>query len=221
MRCGRGRIIQREWLDQTPAPQARASLADLVRINRLLGWHEVIRKTFRDLVGPAGQFTVLDVGAASGDMGAVIRSEFPLASVTSFDYKLDHLERAPQPRVCGDAFRLPFTARAFDFVFCSLFLHHFSDDAVVELLHSFGRIARRNVVATDLERNILAYYFLPATRWLFRWDRITLHDGPISVEAAFHPEELQALAERAALRVRYVRAYRPAYRLVLVGDATD
>ena len=213
-------MIEPEWLDDTPAAEAQASLGDLVRINRLLGGHEVTRKTLRRLVGHEERFTLLDVGAASGDMGAVIRESFPGATVTSFDYKMDHLRKASAPRVCGDAFHLPFAARSFDFVFCSLFLHHFSNAQVTELLRSFGGVARRNVVVTDLERSVLAYYFLPATRWLFGWDRITLHDGPISVEAAFHTDELRALAESAGLRVTDVRAYRPAFRLAMVAAPT-
>ena len=118
----------------------------------------------------------------------------------------------------ADAFRLPFPDTSFDIVHCSLFLHHFENQAVVGLLNSFGRICRQHVIVTDLERHFLAYHFLPATRWLFRWDPITLHDGPISVAAAFRAGELRALAERAGLRDIDVRTHRPAFRLCLTAS---
>src|SRR5689334_447302 len=206
MVCTNGRVIRPEWLDSQSPEDATASLNDLVKINRLLGGHAVLRKTMDRLAGPDEQFTLLDVGAASGDMGACIRARYPHAVVTSLDYKADHLATAAEPRVCGDAFRMPFASRSFDFVHCSLFLHHFPDTEVVELLRSFAHLATRAVVLTDLERHPLAYYFIPFTKWIFGWDRITLHDGPISVEAAFHANELQALAHQAGLTE--VRVYK-------------
>ena len=219
MVCTNGRIIRQEWLDSQTPEDASASLNDLVKINRLLGGHGVLRKTMAGVVHPEESFTVLDVGAASGDMGACIKTDYPAAVVTSFDYKLDHMATAAPPRVCGDAFQVPFAPRSFDIVHCSLFLHHFEDARVVDLLRTFASLARRAVVVTDLERHPLAYYFLPLTRLIFGWDPITLHDGPISVEAAFHAEELEALAKSAGLTARVVR-HRPAFRLALVAPTT-
>jgi ubiquinone/menaquinone biosynthesis C-methylase UbiE len=217
MVCRNGRIIKPEWLDSQPPEDATASLNDLVRINRLLGGHSVLRKTMELVAGPEESFTFLDVGAASGDMGASLRSAYPGALVTSFDYKFDHLATASEPRVCGDAFQMPFGPRSFDFVHCSLFLHHFGNAGVVKLLSNFAEVARRAVVVTDLERHPLAYYFLPLTKWIFGWDRITLHDGPISVEAAFHADELRNLARAAGLAEARVYSHRPAFRLALVA----
>ena len=169
-------------------------------------------------VAPEGPFTVLDVGAASGDSGAVMRESFPQATVISLDYKTHHLLRAAQPKLAADAFRLPFRSNSFDMVTCSLFLHHFTDDQIVVLLNEFAGVARRAVIINDLERHRLAYYFLPATRWLFGWDRITLHDGPISVQAGFTERELRALAQRAGFRNINTRVHRPAFRITVVGS---
>lgn len=221
MRCTDGRIIRPEWLDTQTPEDATASLNDLVKINRLLGGHGVLRKTMAGLVHPGDSFSLLDVGAASGDMGACIQKAYPAAVVTSFDYKADHLATAADPRVCGDAFHLPFAPRSFDFVHCSLFLHHFPDAEVVDLLRTFAMIARRAVVITDLERNPLAYYFLPMSKFIFGWDPITLHDGPISVEAGFHASELQSLAKAAGLAEARVYRHRPAFRLALVALTTS
>jgi phospholipid N-methyltransferase len=204
-------------LDDAPPDVARASLRDLARINRYLGGYLVARKMFGGMVQPGEGFSVLDVGAASGDMGAAILRSFPSARVTSLDYKTDHLAQAADPKLAGDAFHLPFRPASFDFVFSSLFLHHFSNERVVELFASFRSIARRAVLAIDIDRGPLAYYFLPNTRWLFGWHAITINDGQISVEAAFKREELLALAVRAGLGGAQVRVHRPWSRLSLVA----
>jgi hypothetical protein len=212
------RVIRREWLDEAPPQESARSLANLVRINRLLGGHEVLRRRLRPLFGSGERFDLLDVGAASGDAARVVRQVFPDARVTSADYRLHHLRRAPGPRLVANAFSLPFRDCVFDVVHCSLFLHHFDNESVVALLRDFGRIASRYVLVNDLERHPIPYYFLPATRWLFRWDPITLHDGPISVQAAFRADELRELAVSAGLTAVDVRVHRPAFRVSMVAQ---
>jgi ubiquinone/menaquinone biosynthesis C-methylase UbiE len=133
------------------------------------------------------------------------------------DNSLRNLDGAPEPRLAADAFRLPFVARSFDIVFCGLFLHHFPDDAVASLLASFGRVARRAVIVLYLERGPLARRFLPATRRVFSWHPMTVHDGVVSVNAAFTKEELEALAARAGLAGALVQRHRPWARLSLVA----
>ena len=103
-------------------------------------------------------------------------------------------------------------------VHCGLFLHHFTDQQIVELLRGVGAAARRYVVINDLERNILAERFIPATRWLFGWHPITIHDAPISVAAGFKPSELGQLAALAGLERIEVRAHRPSFRIVLIAS---
>jgi 2-polyprenyl-3-methyl-5-hydroxy-6-metoxy-1,4-benzoquinol methylase len=213
------RVIVPELLDQASPEVARDNLRDLVRINRYLGGHAILRRIMTDFVhSEQDRFSMLDVGAASGDMGAVLRRRYPRATITSLDSKCIHLEEAAQPKLAGDAFALPFSVGSFDFVFSSLFLHHFSDDQVMELFRSFRTVARRAVLAIDLERGPLAYRFIPATRWLFGWHDISLYDGPASVRAAFKKDELLALALRAGLDQARVNVHRPWARLSLVAQ---
>ena len=213
----RERLIVPEMLDHAPPAEARANLEDLVRINRYFGAYGILRGMMRGLVRSDERFSVLDVGAASGDMGAALKRSYPRAIVTSLDQRDVHLAVASQPKIVADAFRLPFRAASFDFVFSSLFLHHFSNSEILELLSGFRLLARRAVLIIDLDRGPLAYYFLPLTRWLFHWRSITLNDGPISVQAGFKKDELLALARDAGLREARVRVHRPWARLSLVG----
>jgi hypothetical protein len=217
--CLGGRVLKPEILDTLPPEQARASLADLVRLNRYWGGHSTLRHLLANAVDPAKPFSLLDVGAASGDMGACVRQWYPAARVTSLDALESHLAACGPPRVAGDAFRLPFRAKSFDLVFCSLFLQHFTDEEIVRLLAGFGAVARRAVLAIDLERNPVPYYFVPWTRWIFGWDPVTVNDARISVEAAFRPREMVALARAAGLVDPTARAFRPAFRIAMTATA--
>jgi SAM-dependent methyltransferase len=192
-------------------------LRDLARVNRYFGGYRILRAALGSLVHSGDPFSVLDVGAASGETGAAIKRWFPQARVCSLDLRPSHLLAAAPPKVCADAFRLPFRPRSFDYVVNSLFLHHFEDHAVVDLLHDFGRVTRRAVLAIDLERGPLAYHFLPATAWLFGWNGMFVHDGLISVQAAFKRAELEVLARRAGLANARVTTQRPWGRLALIA----
>ena len=218
--CLNGRVLKPELLDTLPYEQAKASLADLTRLNRLWGGHSTLRSLLRQ-VAPSPSFSLLDVGAASGDMGLRIREWYPNARVISLDRIASHLSNAPAPRVVGDAFRLPFPAKSIDYVFCSLFLHHFDDDEVTRLLAGFSEVARRAVLVIDLHRNPIPYYFVPWTKWLFGWHPVTVNDAQISVEAAFRPRELETLARRAGLPNPHARAYWPAFRIAMLANVPE
>lgn len=211
------RLIRPELLDHLPPEEARPNLADLVRINRNFGGHSVLRKTLAGVAKADDTFTLLDIGAASGDAARLIQGSFPKASITSLDYNAVNLGEAPPPKLIADAFRLPFRAASFDFVLSSLFLHHFEDAQVVELLHSFYGVARRGLLVCDLERHVVPYLFLPATRFLFGWHSITVHDGVISVRASFRASDLSHLSRKAGIEGAEIRSHRPAFRLSLVA----
>lgn len=210
------RLLQPELLDSAAPALADPNLRDLARINRWFGGHRALLAVLSRIVGRRELFTVLDVGAGSGDMGRCIHRRFPKARVTSLDRRSFHLSRAEAPKVAADAFRLPFRHGTFDFVFCSSFLHHFPDWEAVELIAAFRPYARRALIILDLERHPLARRFLPLTRWLLNWSNITVHDGSASVAAAFRPDELRNLARAAGAESSFVRRHWPWFRLSLV-----
>jgi SAM-dependent methyltransferase len=214
-----GRRIRPELLEMADPEDARRNLRDIVILNQTFGGHAVARHLLNRVVRQHDRFSLLDVGAASGDIARLIGREYPNSQVFNIDRKTLHLQPAPQPKAAADAFSLPFAAASFDFVFCSLFLHHFRDDQVVYLLRCFASLAKKAVLITDLERHLLPYILFPATRWTHRWHWMTVHDGKASVRAAFTKEEIRTLGKRAGLSNINVQTHRPAFRLSLIGQA--
>ncbi|HYO81135.1 MAG TPA: methyltransferase domain-containing protein [Bryobacteraceae bacterium] len=213
----RGRRIEPELLDEQSPDAGAASLKDLVRINAMLGGKGVLLRELRRLQPKS----FLDIGAASGDAAAAVRQEWPHIRTVSLDYRLHHLREAPGERVAADAFRLPFRRGTFDVVYCGLFLHHFEGESIVHLLEQMRMVAQRFVLINDLERHVLPWLFLPVTAPLLRWDKITLHDGPRSVQAGFQPRELEHLALAAGLMNIKVRKHRPSFRISMVASVPD
>ena len=99
-------------------------------------------KMIKHLAGlmPAGQCTVLDVGAGSGLIGEAIASLFPGKSVTGVDIAPNPISKLSIPLVRYDGSRLPFANRSFD---CALFcnvLHHVKAEVRAGLLREALRV---------------------------------------------------------------------------------
>jgi 2-polyprenyl-3-methyl-5-hydroxy-6-metoxy-1,4-benzoquinol methylase len=196
-------------------------LRDLVRINHHFGGHSVILQALERAGCGEDFFSLVDIGAASGDSSRIIHRRFPGARCLNLDRNAVNLASAPEPKIVADAFNLPFSAKSFDYVFCSSFLHHFADEQVVELLKGFAKVAKKAVVVVDLERHRVPHWFLRISSFVMRWHWLTVHDGRVSVRASFRAEELCALAVRAGLQNVVVRTHRPAFRLSLVAIPYD
>ena len=214
-----GRTLKPELLETAGPAHADRNLRELARINRWFGGHASLLRVMRDLVHPGEQFSVLDVGAGSGDMGRCLTSRFPNVKVVSLDHRPFHLHNAASPRVAADALHLPFAKRAFDFVLCSSLLHHFDDRHAIEMVSALRPFARRALLLLDLERHPLAYYFLPMTRRILGWGPLTVHDGAISVAAAFRLEELVSVCRAAGSNSVIGRRHRPWFRISVVIPA--
>jgi ubiquinone/menaquinone biosynthesis C-methylase UbiE len=202
-----------------PSPEVAGSLADLQRFNRWLGGRQVWLSLLEGEVQRARleTFSLLDVGAGSGDLAFAVTTRFPLARVVLADLKPYHLPIRRQPSVAAAAQALPFPDASFDFVGSSLLLHQLQDREAIEVLSGFGRVARRAVLISDLERHWFPLLFLRLTKPVFAHSPVTRHDAPASIRQAFRPEELAALALAAGFGDISVRRHRPWFRLSLVA----
>lgn len=108
-----------------------------------------------------------------------------------------------------------FRRHTYDIITCSLFCHHFTDAALVQLLRQLAGQARLGVVVNDLHRHPIAYYCIKWLTRLLNGSRLVRHDAPLSVARAFRRADLLSICERAAVRVVRLR-WRWAFRWELV-----
>ena len=200
-----------ELMDR-PQPVTREleiDLANLVGINRHFGSHRLIRGFLRRWFRPGASYRVLDLCTASGDIPRLMvdwsRAHGISVQIEALDYQASTLEiarrlSAKYPEISfreGDALNVAGEAGAYDFVFCSLALHHFAGEDAVRLLRRGRELARRAVLVADLERSRLAQagvWLLTAV--LYR-EPMTREDARVSVRRAFSYGELGALAREA------------------------
>ena len=191
-------------------------------IHRIFGELRALRGSLFKTIQRNGKSTVsiLDVGAGAGELLCELRKwtadrdAFLVGGEISTDATVV-MRKAKLNVVQCDALRLPFADSSFDYVFCSLFLHHLGDEAAVELLREMSRVASGRVFVIDLNRHPTAYYFYKFIVGLFL-QRFTRDDGALSILRSFTPEEMLELAKRAGLSdVKVERS--KAIRLILSG----
>ncbi len=217
---------------QHDAAELAQSLDQLADVNRWLGGTRALVLAVEKVLPADGDVRILDVGCGAGDIDAVLaarlRRRGRAAHVVACDLHPQILARARQrlrneeaitfARV--DAFALPFADGAFDVATMSLTLHHFDDDGPAHVLRELGRVAR-HVVVNDLERNWQNHAgarLLARTVWA--GNRLTRHDGPLSVLRSFTASELSSLAREAGLQDVRVRR-RFFYRLVMTARSAS
>jgi SAM-dependent methyltransferase len=205
---------QPELMDQPELDRAEHSraLRGLRRINRVSSsasilWPEIARLARRE----ERRIRVLDLATGGGDVpislahrarraGLEIGIEGCDISPTAvgFAARAAHAAGVLVRFFRLDALNEPLP-EGFDVVTCCLFLHHLADEDAARLLGAMAGAARSTVLVNDLLRSRVGYWLAWTGCRLLSRSPIVHHDGPVSVRAAFRPEEVHALAERAGL----------------------
>lgn len=242
------RVEISELMDDFSINDARLerALNELRYVNRFLGGFRSIRKELkpvvtarkRDIGGTTRSLRILDLGTGIGDIpellvrwgeacGIRISVTAVDANPATVEFARRTLDSRLNPRLrervdvqVGDARALDHPDGSFDVVTASLFLHHFDDDAAIDVLGEMNRLSSQGLIVNDLHRHPAAYVGIRSIVLLLPVSRMFGHDGPASVRRAFKPSELRGLAARAGLQNVRIRR-RWAYRLVLSTVSRD
>jgi hypothetical protein len=80
-----------------------------------------------------------------------------------------------------------------DVLIATLFLHHFKDEQLVQLLRTFQTQARSGIVINDLHRHWLAYRSINVLTAIFSKSPMVKYDAGISVLRGFRSSEIHAI----------------------------
>jgi ubiquinone/menaquinone biosynthesis C-methylase UbiE len=208
------RVPSRELLDDdtgTPAEVA-GSLADIHFLNTYFGGLRTSTGMFLRVARASGrsEFSVLDVGAGSGDLSRSLRNKLKRRNIdlrfTLLDRCASHLG-SEENSVVGDALALPFPENQFDFITCCLFVHHLSPEEVAVFVKEALRCCRLALLINDLVRNPVHLAFARAGSLIYR-SPLTRNDAPASVRQAYTVSEMrEMLKQSGALNIEIMRRY--------------
>lgn len=199
------RVVQAEILDRLPPgdPRAVHSRRDLQRVNRWMRHHALMAAALQRAVKhPAPHLT--DLGAGDGNfllrVAQKLSPAWPEVQATLIDLQPNVSSETLAALaalgwraevVVTDIFRWPPTVGANGangVVMANLFLHHFADASLAELLQL---VSERANLFIALEPNRSGWpWFCSRLLWFIGCNHVTRHDATISVRAGFSGGEL-------------------------------
>ena len=183
---------------------------ELSLIHSFFGEKRAIRNSLIADIRSSGfrSVSILDVGAGSGDLLRHINQRVDFEQKLLVGMEIGH---AAARSIHADGIlavrstgTLPFADHSFDYTFCTLLLHHLSDEAAVDLLREMHRITRRKLFVVDLERSAVSYYLYRALGRVFLQE-FTFYDGSLSIRRSFTRSELRSIGKQAGLEDFTVR----------------
>ena len=183
-------------------------LQNLRQLNRWFGSYALIKSFLRRWITPCAQLRVADLATGSGDIPRLIadhaRQIGANISIDAVDQQTATLEIARN--LSAEYSTISFVqgnilewgeCGSYDMVFCTLALHHFSEEDAVRVLRRCRELSRRFVLVSDLRRGWLGSVGVHIlTETIFR-EPMTKFDARLSMARAFSFSELHQLATRA------------------------
>lgn len=168
---------------------------------------------------------VLDLGCGSGDISNRVAQRISSSvhvELVGWDMSETAVQTAQQNASASknSRWKISFERRnvfekqnlgteAFDFVFCSLFLHHFADSQIVALIDVMKRLSTRAVLIDDLCRSYWGWFMAYLGCRLLSRSSVVHFDGPQSVRAALTQQEAQAIADSCGFQRVSIRKHWP------------
>ena len=202
-------------VDGKASPELKRDLANLRWLNRHFGAISLInnflRRWFSNRNSKSAPLHILDLATGEGDLPREIvrwcRARSLAVVIDAVDLNAATLAVAQERSVSfpeinfhqGDIRFWGESHRgSWDLIFCSLALHHFSDEDAVILLRHIRELSFMNkdshVLVADLERSLVGSFGIWILTTLLLREPMTVHDARLSIRRAFSFQELRDLA---------------------------
>lgn len=189
-------------------PELRRTLDLLASINLWLGGNSLTLNGIEKMLQPLSKdktIRIVDLGCGNGDM---LRKIHLFGKKTGYDFELLGIDANPASVAYAtelsagmdnvnfstvNIFSSEFREMEYDIAIATLFMHHFSDEEITNLITGIKKKSRIGVLVNDLHRSELAY----ALFWiisLFFGNQVARNDGLVSIRKAFRRNDLEKYA---------------------------
>tara|TARA_R110000868_G_scaffold338866_1_gene599604 strand:+ start:508 stop:1221 length:714 start_codon:yes stop_codon:yes gene_type:complete len=185
------------------------TLDTLANINKWLGGNKVTLNGLKKVLKyhPKKEpLTIIDLGCGSGDMLRKVASFGKKGGYTfrliGIDANKDAMVYARQlsknyPEISFtdcDVFSEEFESLTYDVVLSTLFLHHFDENQIINLLSSLKKRAKLGIVVNDLHRHPMAYYLFKMVCLTIK-NKMIIEDGLTSILRGFKRKDLEKFSK--------------------------
>ncbi|CDT30694.1 methyltransferase domain-containing protein [Sphingobacterium faecium] len=222
------RTEQTELMDDfsLQGEELREALDKIARINQFLGGNNITLDGVNQLlthVDRSKPIIIADIGCGNGDMlrmlakyGNKYHINFKMIGIDANEYTINYARKLSKDYdnidyICLDIFDEEFNTLKYDIALCTLTIHHFTNEKIIDLITIFNRNASVGIVVNDLQRSKLAYRLYQMVCFIFRLNKMLQEDGCISILRGFKRDELQSFAKTLNLK-NYTIQWKWAFR---------
>lgn len=202
----------------------RDTLDKLGSINKWLGGNRVTLDGIAELLKPYSKdkiYTIIDLGCGHGDILRLVADygrksgfQFKLIGIDANQDAIDYANElsVDYPEITFqnlDIFSTAFQNIDYDIALTTLFLHHFKNEDIINLLKNIARKAKLGIVVNDLHRSKVAYALFKLLSLVITNDMI-VQDGLTSILRAFKRTDLEQLSKTLNFKskIRWKWAFR-------------
>lgn len=225
------RSAKKEILDDDNIPFAdiRQNMQELNIINSNLGGHAISIKGIQKLLQLCETnqpIIICEIGCGGGDNLHAIEKWCNKKNIAvnfiGIDIKQECIDFAQQQYpllpcrwMVSDYEYLLFENGKPDFIFSSLFCHHFGEQQLIGMVQWMQQQSRKGFFINDLHRHWLAYYSIQLITRLFSKSYLVKNDAPLSVARGFTLSEWNTIFTGAGIP-HYSVTWRWAFRYLIV-----
>ncbi|UTN03205.1 methyltransferase domain-containing protein [Flavobacterium bizetiae] len=195
--------------------ELQEALDKIASINRLLGGNKLTLHGLKTLLKKSDAtktITIADIGCGNGDMLRMLANygkknnlNLTLIGIDANAFTINYARKlsTEYPNieyVCVDIFSEDFNAIEYDIVLCTLTLHHFSNEEILNIMTTFNKNANIGIVINDLHRSKLAYRLFEKICAVFKLNKMSREDGLISILRGFKKKELENFSKKLDLK---------------------
>ena len=225
------RSYQKELLDNMHIPfeDIKQNMKELNFINTWLGGHKITIEGLKKFIrqDKKEQWHICEIGCGGGDNLRAIEkwcSRKKLDVVfTGIDLKKECIDyaKACTPSdsytwIVSDYREAGFQGSKPDIIFSSLFCHHFSDEALHQMMQWMHSNTQHGFFINDLHRHRLAYYAIKFLTTLFSRSYLVKNDAPLSVKRGFSKSDWKHIMQRSGI-TEYAIEWKWAFRWLITA----
>ncbi len=186
------------------------TLDQLASINKWLGGNSITLNGLKKLLKNEAKnrpITIIDLGCGNGDMlrkvadyGKKESYHFKLIGIDANKYTVNYAKKLSEnyteiSYLQQDVFSSEFKKMSYDIVLSTLFLHHFTEEEIMDLLSSVLKKSTLGIIVNDLHRHPMAYYLFKLLCLTIQ-NPMVKQDGLISILRGFKKEDLQKISKQ-------------------------
>lgn len=190
------------------------TLDTLASINKWLGGNNVTITGLKKVLinHPKDHpITIIDLGCGGGDLlrriskyGKKNGYTFKLVGIDANKDAMFHARNLSKNYhnisfIACDIFSEEFETLQYDLVLSTLFLHHFKEEQIIDILSKAKKKAKLGIIVNDLNRHPMAYYLFKLVCLTIK-NRMIIDDGLTSILRGFKRKELESFSNKLQVK---------------------